>query len=275
VTHLPEAFYQRAIDHFREVQNYSYVLRDSIPVPFFGDVGAYLDSDIRIVTVGLNPSWLEFFKKLKEGEQGPPPRARRFDVEAGLASAAGLESTLSNYFKHDPYTTWFSSFENVLSGMGASFYPNENSSGKEARIALHIDVCSPIATTPTWSHLEAEKQSKLTPAGRSIFLDLLHKLEPDILIASVAHKHVAPTLDVFRDRNEWSDHLTITHTMGGVPRKLPCITQSCWQEWEGRRRMLVCWGSAANTPFGKFSNEDKAKAGHVFLKRWQDERVIA
>ena len=52
--------YQRAIKHYREHEGNRWVVPDSIPIVYFGNLQSYLDSRTRIVTVGLNPSGVEF-----------------------------------------------------------------------------------------------------------------------------------------------------------------------------------------------------------------------
>ncbi len=88
------------------------ITHPSIPILFFGDLAKYRNSDLKVITVGLNPSHIEF-----------PTHSRftRFlDAESLDTSKkwSGPEVTtylhsLSEYFKHNPYS-WFDSFESIL-----------------------------------------------------------------------------------------------------------------------------------------------------------------
>ena len=87
--------YGEAQRHFAHVQYQKFVYRPSFPVLFFGDLESYLSSTVRVVTVGLNPSWKEF------------------DGDLCLCKAARSRNTdhfeaLTKYFKHDDhYRSWF------------------------------------------------------------------------------------------------------------------------------------------------------------------------
>lgn len=112
----------------------------SIPILFFGDLHAYLSSTVRVLTVGLNPSLREF--------PADSP-LQRFPLAEGVTVGEPDRylDTLSAYFQTDPYWGWFSAFEPLLNGLEASYYNGRPST------ALHTDICSPVATDPTWSSL--------------------------------------------------------------------------------------------------------------------------
>ena len=109
-TVISASLYERCLKHFANVSGHKFVVASSLPIPYFGDVDAYFGSNLRVVTAALNPSDIEFSKN-----------DSRFDVETGLSGAKGLEIVLKNYFKTNPYKSWFKSFEPVLNGMGASY----------------------------------------------------------------------------------------------------------------------------------------------------------
>jgi hypothetical protein len=198
-----------------------------IPIPYFGDVEAYQSSAIRILTVGLNPSNREFQPKKSEKDKLTGNKlARRFNHVGANSNQMDLRSLLSSYFKDNPYS-WFNSFECVLSGCKTSYGKNDEAKN----IALHIDVCSPIATNPTWSKLGvqnaktlkqkdlaalcAERKTKadLTAQGKKFFTNMLQLFRPNIVIASVGRKHIAeidPIFDIneqiyFKERNASGD----------------------------------------------------------------------
>jgi hypothetical protein len=55
-----ESVIAHTIEHFNDVKDSELVVSNSIPILFFGDLEAYLNSPIKIVTVALNPSDKEF-----------------------------------------------------------------------------------------------------------------------------------------------------------------------------------------------------------------------
>lgn len=268
MTLLPESFYQTCLDHYRDVTTghnaLAEVVSSSIPIPFFGDVAAYLSSGVRIVTVGLNPSHKEF-------EVG----RRRFDVSRGLSGAEGLESTLSEYFKMDPYNNWFHSYEAVLSGIGASYFPIESKYRKTAisaaHTALHIDVCSPIATDPTWSNaaMLQTTRNQLKSHGNRIFKCLIDLLQPDIVIASVALVHLKAVHHAFSDTANWKEIDRHDSTANGKSLKSALLVKALDQfdATSGKRQLLIM-GSAADIPFGRFSELRKHQAGQRILAEW-------
>jgi hypothetical protein len=115
------------------------LVRPSIPILFFGDDERYAASALKVVTVGLNPSRLEFpsadpFLRFPAARQIDPQRPA---LDAHLAA-------LRAYFRERPYNAWFRpAFEPILNGLATSYYPGT------ANTALHTDICSPLATDPT------------------------------------------------------------------------------------------------------------------------------
>lgn len=86
----------------------------AIPIPYFGDIYSCMQSPIRIVTVGINPSSAEF------PEENP---FHRFS-SAINTDPNNIEIALSRYFKDEPYKSWFKYYEVVLNGFNASYYGN-------------------------------------------------------------------------------------------------------------------------------------------------------
>jgi hypothetical protein len=268
MTFLPKDFYERCLAHHSDVLHgpnaLQHVVAGSIPIPFFGDVAAYFSSELRIVSVGLNPSDKEFKKD-----------SVRFDVERGLSGPEGLEQTLSGYFKENSYG-WFKNFEKVLAGVGASYYPLDSQHRKASQdannTALHVDVCSPIATNPTWSKdALAMTREKLTPHGNQIFKQLMSLLQPDIIIASVAPYHLVPFHPAFSSKDGWTEIIHHSNTGDGKKKLRSALIVRTFHEEEGRagKRQLLVFGSAADTPFGRFSDTRKRDAGAAILAHWQ------
>lgn len=159
-----------------------YIVKPSIPIIWFGDMEKYRRSPLKIVTVALNPSKKEFsdnrfcgFKKICEKQV--------LDRDAQNV----LYEVLSSYFEYNSYDEWFSSFKVPLNTLGAS-YKTKNRDGVSIHsIALHIDVCTAIATNPTWGELSKEQRRRLLEGknkSRSLFLGLLGYLNPDVILYS-------------------------------------------------------------------------------------------
>jgi hypothetical protein len=102
--------YSRCLTHHAAVRDLDFVVSNSIPIPYFGNVAAFLDSPLRVLTAALNPSDREF-----------PASGPRFDVPKGLRGPVELEEELGMYFRRNPYRGWFGSFEPVLNGLDASY----------------------------------------------------------------------------------------------------------------------------------------------------------
>ena len=149
----------------------------AVPILFFGDLDAYQASPLRVLTVGLNPSHREFpncqpFQRFPLIEGSRDPELSRY-----LAA-------MSAYFHTDPYRGWFNTFEPLLNGAGASYYEGGTST------ALHTDICSPVATKPTWSGLDKADQEALEADGGPLWQLLLETLQPQIVALSVANAHL-------------------------------------------------------------------------------------
>ena len=174
--------------HFYKIQGEQFVVPDSIPILFFGDIKRYLNSPLKIITVAKNPSDKEFPKKFK-----------RFDTDRlNLKNNDAYLETLSKYFDRDPFTKWFNNFEKLLQHLGASYYCADYPPSKakisfdwkpQINCALHTDICSPIATTPTWTGLGQKQQKKLQVDGKILWHKLVKILEPDLILLSCAEKH--------------------------------------------------------------------------------------
>jgi hypothetical protein len=229
------------------------LVRPSIPILFFGDSDRYYRSPRRIITVGLNPSLQEF-----------PPNSRfsRFPLAKDLypriltgEATSEYLAALNSYFRIEPYRSWFDSYEPLLNGMGASFYD-----GAEGT-ALHTDICSPLATDPTWSRLGSGSRSALILAGRALWHKLVRLLEPDF-ITSVARGHLVNIS--FRQLDEWR----VFHT---VERANPFYVKAVDLEVLPGKPSTLIFGQAAQLPFGTVSRADKHRIG-VGIRKLVDGR---
>ncbi len=174
--------------------NYSNsIVPNSIPIVWFGDSKRYFASEIKIITVSLNPSDNEF--RLKKND--PYSTSYRFSSYDGTIK--NLYKSYNEYFSNGhSYDSWFkASFKSVLKGFCASHY------NVEINTALHTDIGSPYATNPTWSGLNPLDRQKLEPLGSASWHKLITILEPDVILFSASEsfeeKIMFPQLGVWRE----------------------------------------------------------------------------
>ena len=232
---------KRAWRHFDKFKEQA--VKPSIPLLYFGDLEAYRSSRHKIVTVGLNPSCKEFPRDLE-----------RFKLSRN--NQAYIRS-LNNYFKKEPYDLWFSTYENVLSGLQASYYPCDSVSSS----AVHTDLCTPIATKSKWCEVSKLKRELMVSEGREIWCCLMERLRPDAIICSIAERYLQ-SLNITDEK----EILSIELKGDGKPRKKPFALIRYRINFNSRHSCHFFWGQAANTPFGSLLNEDKAKIGESILR---------
>jgi hypothetical protein len=218
------------------------LVRPTIPFLFFGDDERYVSSPLKVVTVGLNPSRLEF-------PSGDPflrfPAARQIDprqpaLDAHLAA-------LRAYFRVRPYNAWFRpAFEPILNGLAASYYD-----GMAPSTALHTDIWSPLATDPTWTRL-GNVGAALAIAGVELWHRLIERLAPDVILISVARHHLDKIR--FPKLGGWD-------SVHSIERKNPFTVQAVRLEVVPLKPTLLVFGRAANLPFGTVSARDKLTIG--------------
>lgn len=222
----------------------------AMPILFFGDVDAYMRSPLRVITVGLNPSNAEF----PDNPEKFPGQDRfwRFPDAEGLedlASAADLKRyirALSGYFEHEPYR-WFGTYKGLLEGMDASFFKGA------ASTALHTDLCSPVATDPTWSRLPEESKTMLLGPGRDLWHDLVRVLRPQVMLISVAREHLGRIL--FEPDGDWAELCRVEREQ--PYQQHPYIVEYKRMRLEDGATTTAIFGRAADTPFGTVSQKDK------------------
>ncbi|SDN61050.1 hypothetical protein SAMN04487897_103333 [Paenibacillus sp. yr247] len=174
---------EECMNHFWRFSKEKCVVQHSIPVLYFGDHDRYLRSPIKVVTAALNPSLNEFPKS------NPTQRFGYILEQSSHLSEADYRQALNDYFRVDPYSSWFQNgFEKVLAGFGASYY------GGIENVPLQTDFCTPIATDPTWGNLgrrgedpnyavNARIKRDLQREGSRIWHNLIELLQPDIIFS--------------------------------------------------------------------------------------------
>lgn len=167
--HALRGIIQDYICDFNKKKNLTYVV-DTMPVVWFGDIEKYEHSEVKVVTVGINPSSHEF---------PPLPGLPRFSVPPVL-TADDLYNANNEYFIKNPYK-WFNRYERIISDNFDCSYGGIIGSGKK-HTAIHIDAYSAIATNPFWGKLT--KKEKETVKNTELFNRLLAYLKPNVILFS-------------------------------------------------------------------------------------------
>ncbi len=227
------------------------VVRPSIPLPYWGDAERYAASPLRIVTVGLNPSRREFpvenpFLRFRAAH-GLDPHDR------SEAARSVYLSALHDYFRIAPYRAWFDWFEQVLRGMDASFFDGAR------HTAVHTDLCSPLATDPTWSKLDSGKTAFLAD-GVPLWHRLIEYLAPDVILISVAKRY--RDLIAFASPDGWVPFWTISRDHLGMRPYV--VTGQSIELASGARPFLVV-GPAAQLPFATLDKAKRQEIGRAIL----------
>ena len=152
------------------------IVKNSIPVVWFGDIDKYRASKTKVITIALNPSKEEFSEKRFDTINFPKVGSDE-NIESLLTP---LRETLNAYFRTNPYN-WFNSAEHAVNAFDASFYDS-----KKSNTAIHIDIYTAIATDPTWGRLGKDIKEKLQRTD--LFKQLLDYLDPDIMLVSVGEE---------------------------------------------------------------------------------------
>ena len=168
---------------FQNVKVDPCIVKNSIPIIWFGDMNAYLgNGNRRIVTIGLNPSKREF-----QDSNLSLSKCVRFPNASYLVNNISLNSleipdyiaAMNEYFVLKPYTTWFNHYERILNQLDSSYF---NKIGYHH--AIHIDACSPVATDPAWGGLCSSQKNRLMSDWDKFFSDFFNFLKPQIILIS-------------------------------------------------------------------------------------------
>jgi hypothetical protein len=242
---------QTTFTYFEKHYKESFVVKPSLPILYFGNLDLYKNSKLKIVTVGKNPSDNEF--KIHKEDKFSFCRFPVWNPEIN-----NLKETLNDYFERKPLFQWFSCFEPILNALNCSFFSDRN----YENAALHTDICSPLATDPTWGKLTKGQQSILYPGGVNIWRQLINELQPDILLISVQRA-------IFSDiiSSEGKILLTFNRKKDGELRKkeYKVFSHECISNLG--KRMKVVYGRAANKPFDTISNEQKKQIGEALCPK--------
>ena len=243
-TILSNQFLNEVINYHELCNDFDYVVKPSIPIIFFGDLESYSKESLKVLTVGLNPSDTEF--RLNKSDKYSLVRFPEYEGDH-----KSLELSLNNYFKNIPYKRWFNSLEPFLNGLGCSFYPDNN-----FKKVIHTDICSPLATFPTWSKLSKDVKNELLNKGFLMWKKLISETKPDLIIISTRYDYVK----MLNPKKIKTLH-TITKKKDGSPRRP--FNLELFEVDINNHNTLMVYGEPKNTPFGSVTTTDKTKMGEI------------
>ena len=141
---------------------------------------------------------------------------------------------------------------------------------KLENVAIHMDICTPLATCPTWSKLTESCVKELRKDGFEIWKILIEKsLKPDIIIASFPQSVIKNNkkdycfekLKSLLNLNLKSCEEIILNN--NKPKK-------CWVCSLNNKNKYVVLGPSGRRPFGNFKKEEKYELGEKILKTIRD-----
>jgi hypothetical protein len=233
-----------------------------MPILWFGDLDAYCKSPCRIITVGKNPSHLEF----PEG-----CTYERFPAAANNASPLNLSGipayiqALSGYFTNclpggnpTAYWSWFRGFDSALKGFNAGYGYNGST---PTNTAIHTDLLSPVATCPVWTDLSTNTASTLITQGSQVWLDLIQALEPHLVLLSFGSGYLQHIPGNLAGPTNWKDIYTISVTKTGKPRRKPFKIYHQGARLPNGHMFDLLFAIGAQTPFGDISSRQAADIG--------------
>lgn len=235
------------------------LVEPSVPILFFGDLSSYQTSALKVVTVGLNPSNVEFPAD-RPFLRFPTFRDLAHSREITMEIADAYIRALSMYFTAEPYKNWFGGdvghnvgFEPMLRGLGSSYYAGQN-------VALHTDICSPLATCPTWKGLSGPTKDSLCELGTPLWHSLIEFLEPDIMLVAVAKNRQDDIK--FKCVSDWKTIETV-----GKKRRNH-FGFKMYQLPSGKKKVVALFGTTAQTPYGSVSTTDKERIGSLLRESY-------
>ena len=130
-----------------------------------------------------------------------------------------------------------------MNGLRTCYYE-----GSQENTAIHTDICSPLATTPTWSGLAAEQKEILFTKGFELWKKLVLEIKPDLIVMSLKKSYLELLPLDFIKR-------IITKKGKSTPnrKQLEYVVDHFRLNLDGFETNVI-WGSAQNTPFQPFSN---------------------
>lgn len=190
MTNLDEVILQRMSQSIPPNQS---VTPRTTPIVFFGEY-----KKASACTISINPSHCEFYSRNKLILKGNSKRfisreeLRRNDFdELSLDESEAAIDYCTQYFKNNPYKSWFDKYEKFLNAFDLSYYDGS---------VVHLDLVQ-WATTPLWSSLQANTKNALLQKDLPFMKQLLEKNFDKIFLNGITVvSAVENTLELKLDR---------------------------------------------------------------------------
>lgn len=161
------------------------------PITWFGDLKAYFQSEIKVVTIGLNPSNREFSEPRFFGRRDLGYGDEYFPITIDDWQGDKRQNVFrafNDYFNRNPYN-WFKTYERIFKNLNSdiSYGGTKLGNPRAKNKALHIDFYSGVATNPTWGKLSKAEKEELS---NDIFALLYGYLKPDVVLFSTAKNDI-------------------------------------------------------------------------------------
>lgn len=251
------------------------VVKKVPPIMFVGDVDAYKQSEIKIITVALNPS--------KNGAD-PDVRAREFPEWFGIDNATLSKNPekylkgLQEYFEKDPATAYFRAFEPILNGMETNYYsPGKLGHESYHNRALHTDLCSQLTTEPNWGGLENDVKKSLAKTSSDLWIKLVKGLKPDLILVSFGTAYLKWLKLELCDGTKRVKDLRTWDKICEVPGKKPYIVNGLLHKIDLKQPPTGLIVHGRNSTFGQPFNTasgNKKEIGSNILRYMKDHGII-
>lgn len=130
---------------------------------------------------------------------------------------------------------------------------------------LHTDICSPIATDPTWSRLSDSDRAALEVHGPALWYGLVEELNPHIVVLSVAQRYLSHI--VFDPLSRWKSMHRFERKESGALRSRPYEVRARWYDIGGGPTLFV-FCPAGRTPL-TISTNQKRELGAMSVQEWR------
>ncbi len=155
--------------------------------------------------------------------------------------------------------------------MNVSYGGKYENTQRFTNIAVHTDICTPLATNPTWSKLKKCEIKELIEDGFKIWVELVEKiLRPSIILISISEN--CECFQRSKERYELGERKLLKRfykTKDGSKRAKAYDVYYYVTKIKGKNTIIV-YGPPAQTPFGKISNDKKSELGEKIKEKYKE-----
>jgi hypothetical protein len=215
------------------------------PIPWFGDL-----STSSVATLGINPSYAEYFFKRKKKESKdefvllPEPKRRlsswtdlnALPDQTAYGVQMGLMDSCNRYFKTGNHYRWFNPLNQLLNeSLGIDYLSGS---------ACHLDL-SPWPTTKVWRNLEFSDRDNLVADGKIYLKSILDFKKFDCIfmngrtVINAIQEYFDQPLTILMHDKTPSLRQSVEIYAGQI-LGVPCLAWSAnLQEYRGKKEDLI------------------------------------